>query len=98
MALDAITEIGRRLGVGLVSLVNIFNPEVVVIGGGVSAAGDLLLDPARAIVRERALAPDRDAVRIELAAMGPEAGLLGAALMAREGGGLLRAGYPEVVA
>ena len=98
VAIDAITEIGRRLGIGLVSLVNIFNPEVVVIGGGVSAAGDLLLDPARAIVRERALAPNRDVVRIELAAMGADAGMIGAALMAREAGGLLRAGYPEVVA
>ena len=77
---------------------NIFNPEVVVIGGGVSAAGDLLLDPARAIVRERALAPNRDVVRIELAALGADAGLIGAALMAREGGGLLRAGYAETVA
>jgi glucokinase len=98
VAVDAITEIGRRLGIGLVSLVNIFNPEVVVIGGGVSAAGDLLLDPARAIVRERALAPNRDVVRIELAAMGADSGMIGAALMAREAGGLLRAGYPEVVA
>ena len=51
VARDAIGEIGRRLGVGLVSLVNIFNPQVVVIGGGVSAAGDLLLDPAREVVR-----------------------------------------------
>jgi glucokinase len=100
VAIDAMTEIGRRLGVGLVSLVNIFNPQVVVIGGGVSAAGDLLLDPAREVVRARALAPNRDVVRIELAALGPDAGLVGAALMAREGGGLLRAGYPapEIVA
>jgi glucokinase len=94
VACDAIGEIGRRLGIGLVSLVNIFNPQVVVIGGGVSAAGELLLDPARAVVSERALLPGRDAVRIETAAFGPEAGLVGAALMAREGGGLFRAGYP----
>ena len=94
VAADAIAAIGRSLGIGLVSLVNIFNPQVIVIGGGVSAAGDLLLDPARAIVRERALAPGADAVRIEVARFGAEAGLLGAALMARERGGLFHAGYP----
>jgi glucokinase len=94
VARDAIALIGHRLGVGLVSLVNIFNPQVVVIGGGVSAAGELLLEPARAVVRERALAPGGEAVRIEVAAFGPEAGLMGAALMARDGGGLFRAGFP----
>ena len=95
---DAIGEIGRRLGIGVVSLVNIFNPQVVVIGGGVSAAGDLLLDPALAVVRERALLPGRDAVRMEIARFGPEAGMVGAALMAREAGGLFNAGYSEIVA
>src|SRR3954453_9487926 len=106
VAMDAIAGIGHRLGIGLASLVNIFNPQMVVIGGGVSAAGDLLLDPAREVVRSRALAPNRDVVRSELAArrgdpgLGADAGLVGAALMAREGGGLLRAGYPapEIVA
>jgi glucokinase len=93
VARDAITLIGERLGVGLVSLVNIFNPEVAVIGGGVSAAGELLLEPARAVVRERALAPGRDVVEIKPAAFGAEAGLVGAALAAREAGGVLRAGF-----
>jgi glucokinase len=98
VAADAIAQIGRTLGIGLVSLVNIFNPQVVVIGGGVSAAGELLLEPAREMVRERALAPARDVVRIEAAAFGAEAGMVGAALAAREGIGVARAGYPEVVA
>jgi glucokinase len=92
VARGAIELIGSRLGVGIVSLVNVFNPQIVVIGGGVSGAGDLLLEPARRIVAERALAPGAAAVRIETAAFGGEAGMLGAALMAREGGGLLRAG------
>jgi glucokinase len=95
VALDAITEIGRNLGIGLVSLINIFNPQAVVIGGGVSAAGELLLEPARAMVRERALLPGREAVSIEVAKYGAEAGLLGAALMGRDAGGLLSAGYPS---
>jgi glucokinase len=100
VARDVLAEMGRNLGVGLVSLVNIFNPQAVVIGGGVSAAGDLLLEPARALVRERALLPGREAVRIQVARFGAEAGLLGAALMARDGSGLLSAGYParEVLA
>jgi glucokinase len=93
VAREVITTIGERLGVGLVSLINIFNPEVVVIGGGVSAAGELLLEPARRVVAERALAPGRDAVRIVTAAFGQEAGLVGAALAAREAGGVLRAGF-----
>jgi glucokinase len=91
VARAAIELIGSRLGVGIVSLVNVFNPQVVVVGGGVSAAGDLLLEPARRLVEERALEPAASAVRVETAAFGAEAGMLGAALMAREGGGLLRA-------
>jgi glucokinase len=91
VACGAIAAIGRRLGVGLASLANIFNPEVIVIGGGVSAAGELLLEPARAVMRERALSPNGEVVRVEAAAFGAEAGMVGAALMAREGGGVARA-------
>ena len=84
VARDAIEVIGRALGVGVSNLVNIFNPQVVVIGGGVSAAGDLLLSPAREVVAERALRPGRDVVRIVAAAFGAEAGMVGAAILARE--------------
>ncbi len=52
-----LAEVGRRLGYGLVSVVNALNPEVIVIGGGAVAAGELLLEPARAVVAERALPP-----------------------------------------
>jgi glucokinase len=77
-----LAEIGRRLGYGLVGVVNVFNPEVIVIGGGAIAAGELLLGPARAVVMERALPPGRDLVRIAPAHFGDESGMLGAALMA----------------
>ena len=60
------------------------NPEVIVIGGGVIAAGEMLLEPARREMRARALAPARDAVRVVAAAFGEQAGMIGAALMARE--------------
>ena len=84
VARDAIETVGRALGVGLSSLVNVLNPEVIVIGGGVIAAGEMLLEPARREMRERALLPARDAVRIVAAAFGDQAGMIGAALMARE--------------
>jgi glucokinase len=81
-ALEVLTLIGTRLGVALASFVNTFNPEVVVIGGGVMAAGDLLLEPARAEVAARALPPSRDEVRIVTAEFGVEAGMIGAAAFA----------------
>jgi glucokinase len=75
-------HVGRLLGVGLTSISNIFNPEVIVVGGGAMAAGDLLLEPAREELRERGLPPNRDQVRVVPAKFGPEAGMLGAAVMA----------------
>jgi glucokinase len=80
--------IGRRLGAGLVGIVNTFNPEVVVVGGGASRAGELLLEPARRVVAECALRPSRDTARVVPAALGEDAGMIGAALFARSGGEL----------
>ena len=81
---EVIGRMARHLGAGLASIVNIFNPDVIVVGGGVIGAGELLLGPARAVVRERALPPGRDHVRVVAAEFGPEAGMLGAALLAEE--------------
>jgi glucokinase len=83
VARDAIERVGRNLGVGLANLVNIFNPEVLVIGGGVIGAGELLLAPAREVMLERALAPNKDEVRVVAAEFGADAGFIGAALLAR---------------
>src|SRR3954452_786996 len=85
-ACSVMAAVGRSLGAGIASVVNIFEPEVVVVGGGASAAGDLLLDPAREVVAERALRPGRERVRIVPAAFGEEAGMVGAALFALAGG------------
>jgi glucokinase len=74
--------VGSRLGVALTSFANIFEPEVFVIGGGVIAAGDLLLEPARRELRERALPPMKD-TPVLVAEMGEDAGMIGAAAMAR---------------
>ena len=73
-AIEVLELIGSRLGVAIASLVNIFNPQVVVIGGGVIGAGELLLGPAREVVAQRALRPSRDEVRIVPARFGVEAG------------------------
>jgi glucokinase len=92
VARGALERMGRHLGVGIANVVNIFNPQVVVVGGGVIGAGDLVLDPAREVVRERALAPARDEVRIVEAAFGRESGMVGAAIMAAEEIGLAAPG------
>jgi glucokinase len=84
-ALRVVELIGRRLGVALASYVNIFNPQVIVIGGGVIAAGELLLAPARQVVAERALPPSKNEVRIVGAHFGVEAGMIGAAALAFDG-------------
>src|SRR5438034_489893 len=82
LARDILAGMGRHLGAGIGSLVNIFNPELVVIGGGFAAAGDFVLDPAREIVRREALAHAGDRVRIVRAELGTAAGLIGAGLVA----------------
>jgi glucokinase len=83
VAVAVVEEAGRRLGAGLSSLANIFEPEVIVIGGGVAKAiGDLMLEPARAELRSRALPPMNE-VPVLTAELGPEAGMIGAATMAR---------------
>jgi len=81
----ALDEVGRRLGAALTGVVNALNPEVIVIGGGAVAAGEMLLGPARAVVAERALPPAREMVEIVPARFGDESGMLGAALLALEG-------------
>ena len=80
-----LADVGRRLGAGLAGVVNVFNPEIVVVGGGVLAAGELLLAPAREVVEARALPPARDQARIVPAHFGEEAGMMGAALLALDG-------------
>jgi len=81
-AVEILDGIGRRLGAGIGSLVNIFNPELVVIGGGFAAAGDFVLDPAREILRREALAGAGERVPIVRAELGTAAGLIGAGLVA----------------
>jgi glucokinase len=83
VAVAVVEEAGRRLGAGLSGLANIFEPEVIVIGGGVAKViGDLMVAPAREELRTRALRPMNE-TPVRMAELGPEAGMVGAAEMAR---------------
>ena len=81
-AIEILDGIGRHLGSGIGTLVNIFNPELVVIGGGFAAAGDFVLEPAREVMRREALARAGDRIPIIRAELGTAAGLIGAGLVA----------------
>jgi len=84
LALEVITKAATYLGIGMVNLVNIFNPEMIIVGGGVAKMGDLLLNPARQVVRERAFPLSAQAVRIVPTQLGEDSGVLGAAVFARQ--------------
>ena len=81
-AAQILDGIGRKLGAAIGSFVNVFRPQLVVIGGGFASAGDYLLGPAREIMRREALAPAGDQVEIVRAELGTAAGVIGAALAA----------------
>ena len=82
IAVGVFELIGSRLGVACSSFANIFQPDAIVVGGGVIAAGDLLLEPVRREVRERALTPMNETPILE-ATLGNDAGMIGAAALAR---------------
>lgn len=86
LALEAWSRVGTCVGLALVSVVNLLNPERIVIGGGISKAGRWLLEPMRRTVRQRAM---RGAAQVSIvpAGLGSSAGLIGAALLAQEEGG-----------
>lgn len=77
-AMTALSIVGEYLGVGIANVINTFNPELVVIGGGLAAGGAYILNPARQAVESRALAHPRGDVRIALSGLGHEAGAIGA--------------------
>ena len=81
-ALDAMRILGEGLGVGIANAINTFDPDLVVVGGGVSRAGHLLLDPAREAAARFVIPGVGTRTEIRLARWGPEAGVRGAALLA----------------
>lgn len=82
-SIEVVALIGRRLGVALASLANIFEPDTIVIGGGAAAAGELMFEPAREVLRSRALPPMNE-TPVVAAELGGDSGMIGAATMALE--------------
>jgi glucokinase len=94
-AIEILARLGRRLGIGIANVINTFDPDVVAIGGGVSAAGELLLGPAREAARAFVLPGVGTQTEIRIARAGPDAGVRGAALLARgELNNQVREGHP----
>src|SRR5215212_5928717 len=85
-SVKVLKDTGTWLRIGLAIFVNIFDLEVIAIGGGVSEAGDLVLEPARRELRQRSHSPSRDLVEIREATLGAKSGMLGAAALARDEG------------
>jgi glucokinase len=83
-ALAGLQQMGRYLGIGIASMIVVVTPDRVVIGGGVAAAGDLLLDPIRAELHQRVFMTDLDAVALVTAELGTWAGAIGAAVHGAE--------------
>jgi glucokinase len=83
VALSVIREAAYYLGIGLSNLVNLFNPRVIVIGGGVSAMGEMLLRPARKSMKDHALRLPAATVSVVKSKLSPDGGILGAAAYAR---------------
>ena len=78
VAVEVIHQAGVYLGVGLANLVNIFNPELIIIGGGFAKVGSRLLDPAISEMKRRAFSRPANQVRITVAQLGDNSGVLGA--------------------
>ena len=86
LAIDIIRTAAGYLGIGLANLVNILNPQMIIVGGGVSRMGAMLLAPARKSMKEHAFKLPASTVRIVRPALGTDAGLIGAAEYARQEG------------
>lgn len=82
----AIERAARWLGIGVANVITALHPELVVLGGGMAALGDLLFDPVRDEVRRRVRMFPADSVRIEPSQLGDKAGILGGVALARSGG------------
>lgn len=83
-AMDGIAQVGRYLGIGIANMVSVISPDKVVLGGGISAAADLLLGPIRDELRRRVHTTSLDEVEIVTAELGTWAGAIGAAIHGAE--------------
>jgi glucokinase len=89
LALEIVTNAGRMLGLGIVSLLHLFNPEIIVIGGSVTKLGDLLFGPMRAIIPEHLITPKyAEGLIITEPELGEDVSIYGAALLVSTQGGV----------
>ncbi len=86
LAIDVLRRAGRYLGIGIINLLHLFNPEMIVIGGSVSKAGDFLFDPMWETIRARSHPIYWENLRIVSAELGDDVGLLGALALVLSGG------------
>ncbi len=84
LAFNIMEKTGEYLGIGIADMINIFNPELIVVGAGVSQAGDILLEPLKRTVKARALQLSSSMVDIKVSQLDDNAGALGAAIMVLE--------------
>lgn len=84
LAIQILKGVGEHLGSGIASLVNIFNPELIVVGGGFAAAGEFLFEPAQAVADREVLVSIRGSYRVVRAELGTSAGMIGAGMVAFE--------------
>lgn len=87
LALSIWNQVGSRLGIALAGVVNLLNLDAIVIGGGVANAGDILFDQVRKTLKERAMSVQAKHVKVFKAKLGNDAGLIGAAIVVKEGMG-----------
>jgi glucokinase len=87
LALRVMEDMGRYLGIGIANLINIFNPEMIVVGGGVKEAWPLFIDATRDEVRKRAFEYPAERTRIVPSVLGDDAGMIGAAAVALQKNG-----------
>jgi glucokinase-like ROK family protein len=83
VAQQIMKDAGTYLGIAIASLVNLFNPNIIVVGGGIAQMGDLLLQPVRQVVQQRSLRSSAQAVRIDTAVLGRRSSSMGAVVQAQ---------------
>ena len=87
-AVDLWSKVAEHLGIALTGVVNLLNPDCIVIGGGVAGAGSILFDKVRETITKRAMSVQARHVKVFKARLGSDAGIVGAAILVKEGRGL----------
>lgn len=84
LAIELIAEIGENLGKGVAILINLFNPELIILGGSLAATGDYIRLPVKSAINKYSLSLIKNDTELKMSELGEQAGLMGACLMARD--------------